>query len=63
MQESRFLPFLQKFDGFDMAVVLEFVNTFKGGRVRVTSLKFEVTKESIVKATSLSLTGEHWFKM
>ena len=31
LQESGFLPFLKKFDGFDMAMVLEFARTFKEG--------------------------------
>jgi len=62
LQESGFLPLLQKFYGFDKVVVLEFTRTFKGGQVTVGSLKFKVTKESIVQATGLPLTGEHWFK-
>ena len=62
LQEFGFLPFLQKFDGFDMAIVLEFARTFKEGRVRVKSLKFKITKEFISQTTCLPLTGEHWFK-
>jgi len=31
LQESGFLPFLQKLDGFNMAMVLEFARTFKEG--------------------------------
>lgn len=45
-----------------MAMVLEFAQTFEGGRARVGSLEFEVTKESIVQATCLPTTGEQWFK-
>lgn len=62
LQESGFLPFLQNFNGFDMAVVLEFTRTFKEGQVRVGSLEFKVTEESIAQATDLPLIGEHWFK-
>jgi len=40
LQESRFLPFLQKFDGFDMVVALEFAKTFEGGQAKVGSLEF-----------------------
>lgn len=59
MQESRFFPFLQKFDGFNMVVVLEFARTFKKGRVRAGSLKFKITKDFIAQATGLPLTREH----
>ena len=62
LQESGFLLFLQNFDGFDMAVVLEFMKTFEGGRVRVKSLEFEVMEESIARATGLPTTREQWFK-
>lgn len=47
LQESRLLPFLQKFDGFDMVVVIEFARTFKEGQVRVESLKFKIIEEFI----------------
>ena len=47
LQESGFLPFLQKFDGFDMAIVLEFARTFKEGRDKVESLKFKIIEEFI----------------
>lgn len=47
LQESGFLPFLQKFDGFDMVIVLEFARTFKEGRVRVECLNFKIIEEFI----------------
>ena len=48
LQESGFLLFLYKFDGFDMVVAMEFAKTFKGGQSKFGSLEFEVTEESIV---------------
>lgn len=62
LQESRFLPFLQKFDKINMGVVLEFATTFKEGRVSVRSSKFEMNEEFISRATCLPLTGESSFK-
>jgi len=62
LQESGFLPFLQKINRFDMGVVLELERTLKEGRVRVRSFKFKITKEFVLQATCLSLIGEHWFK-
>lgn len=47
LQESRFLPFLQKNDGFNSIVALAFAQTFDGSRAKVGSLEFAVTKESI----------------
>jgi len=47
-QESGFLPFLQRFDGFDMAMALEFARTFEEGQAKVGSMEFEVMEESIV---------------
>lgn len=62
LQESRFLPFLQKFVGLDMVVVLEFANIFEGGRARVGSLELEVIEEFITRAIGLPTTREQWFK-
>lgn len=62
LQESGFLPFLQKFDGFYMVVVLELMRTFKGGLVKVSSLEFKIMEKSIAQDTCLPTIGEQWFK-
>lgn len=62
LQGSRFLPFLLKFDVYDLAVMLKFARTFDGSTTRVGSSEFEVTEHSIAQATGLATTREKWFK-
>lgn len=47
MQEEKFLPSLLKFHGFDLAMALEFSQTFDGCKAKVASLEFEVTEQTI----------------
>lgn len=62
MQDAGFLPFLLKFDGFDLAVALEFSWTFDGHKAKVGYLEFEVTEQTISQDTGLATTGKQWFK-
>lgn len=62
LQESGFLQFLQKFDGYEKEFALQFARSFKNDRVKIGPLKFKITKEFIVAAMSLDNTREKWFK-
>ena len=53
---------MQKFDGHDHEVALQFSRSFKNGRVQIGPLKFKVTEEFIAAATGLENTGEKYFK-
>lgn len=62
LQESGFLSFLQKFDGFDSAMAIVFFRTFDGSRAKVCSLEFPVTEESISQAIGFPAVRKKWFK-
>lgn len=62
LQEYGFLPFLQKFDGFDSAVTITFSWTFDGSQANIGSLEFAVTEESISHAIGLPIVGKKYFK-
>lgn len=62
LQESKFLLFLQKFDGFDSAVAIAFPRNFDGSQAKVGSLEFTVMEESISQARGLPAVGEKWYK-
>jgi len=47
LQESGFLPYLQRFHGFDSVAALTFAQTFDGSRAKVGSLEFTVIEDSI----------------
>ena len=62
LRDSDFLKFLQKFDGHNSEVALQFAKSFKNGWVKIGPLKFEVTEEFIAAATGLENNSEQWFK-
>jgi len=62
LHETRFLPFLVKFDMFNSTITLEFLRIFNGKTMFIGSLEFQVTEQFISRATELATTGEKRFK-
>ena len=56
------MPFLEKFDGYDMEIALQFAKTFDGHRTIIKGLELVITESLISRAVGLPRTGERWCK-
>ena len=59
---AGWMPFLEKFDGYDVEVALQFAKTFDGHRTIIKGLKLVITESLISRAVGLQRTGERWCK-
>ena len=56
------MPFLSKFDGYDLDVAIQFAKTFDGHQAVIKGMKLVITEELISQALELPNSGERWFK-
>ena len=62
LEEFGWLPFIRKFDGFNISVARQFALSFDGCRAKVRDLQLKVTEHSLSLATGLPVKGEKWSK-
>jgi hypothetical protein len=62
LEEFGWLPFIQKFDGFNPCVARQFALTFDGCRDKVGDVQLEINEQFLSLATSLPTTGQRWSK-
>jgi hypothetical protein len=62
LENSGWLVFIQRFEGFNLSVAQQFSLTFDGCRAKVGDIQIELNEEFISSATGLSATGQQWFK-
>jgi hypothetical protein len=62
LEEFGWLPFIQKFDGFNIPVARQFTLSFDGCRAKVGDVQLEVTEHSLSLATGLPVKGQKWSK-
>jgi hypothetical protein len=62
LEEFGWLPFIRKFDGFNISVARQFALSFDGYRAKVGDLQLEITEQSLSLATSLLVKGQKWSK-
>jgi hypothetical protein len=62
LENSGWLVFIQRFEGFNLSVAQKFVLTFDGYRAKVGDIQLELNEEFISSATGLPATGKRWFK-
>jgi hypothetical protein len=62
LEEFGWLPFIRKFDGFNIPVARQFALSFDGCRAKIGDLQLEVTEHSLGLATGLPVKGEKWSK-
>jgi hypothetical protein len=60
LEENGWLPFIQKFDGFNLCVSRQFAMTFDGCRAKVDDVQLEINERFISLATSFPATGQRW---
>jgi hypothetical protein len=62
LENSGWLVFIQRFEGFNLSVAQQFALTFDGCRAKVGDIQLELNEEFISSATGLAATGQRWFK-
>jgi hypothetical protein len=61
-EQAGWLQFLEKFQGFDFDLTMEFAQSFDGKQATVRRLNILVSEESMSRITGLPLQGEKWYK-
>ena len=62
LEEFGWLPFIRKFDGYNLTVARQFSLSFDGYRAKVGDVQLEITEQFLNLATSLSIMGQKWSK-
>jgi hypothetical protein len=62
LEEFGWLPFIRKFDGYNLTVARQFALSFDGCRAKVGDVQLEITEQFLSSATSLPVTGQKWSK-
>jgi hypothetical protein len=62
LEDNGWLTFVQRFEGFNLAVARQFAMTFDGCRAKVGDIQLEIDENFISSATGLPATGHRWFK-
>jgi hypothetical protein len=58
LENSGWLVFIQRFEGFNLSVAQKFALTFDGCRAKVGDIQLELNEEFISSATGLAATGQ-----
>jgi hypothetical protein len=62
LERFGWIPFIRKFDGYDITVSWQFSLSFDGYRAKVGDVQLEVTEHSLSSSTGLHVEGEKWSK-
>jgi hypothetical protein len=58
LEENGWLPFIQRFEGFNLCIARQFSMTFDGCRAKVGDIQLEIDEQFIGLATGLPATGQ-----
>lgn len=62
LENSGWLVFIQRFEGFNLSVAQQFALTFDGYMAKVGDIQLELNEEFLISAIGLPATGQRWFK-
>jgi hypothetical protein len=62
LENSGWLVFIQKFEGFNLSVAQQFSLTFDRCRAKVRDIQLKINEEFLSSATGLPARGKRWFK-
>ena len=62
LENSGWLVFIQRFEGFNLSVAQQLALTFDGCRAKIGDIQLEMNEKFISSATRLAATGQRWFK-
>jgi hypothetical protein len=58
LEDSGWLMFVQRFEGFNLLVAQQFTLTFDGCRAKLGDIQLELNEEFISSTTELAATGQ-----
>jgi hypothetical protein len=62
LERNGWLVFIEKFEGFNLAVAQQFPLTFDGYRAKIGDVHLELNEDFLSLATGLAAEGKKWFK-
>jgi hypothetical protein len=62
LEDSGWLTFVQRFEGFNLFFAQQFTLTFDGCRAKVGDVQLEINEEFISSTTGLASMDQRWFK-
>jgi hypothetical protein len=62
LEDTGWLTFVKRFEGFNLCVERQFAMTFDGCRAKVGDIQLEIDEQFISLATGLLASGQRWFK-
>jgi hypothetical protein len=62
LERNGWRVFVEKFEGFNLAVAQQFALTFDGCRAKIGDVQLELNEDFISSATGLPAVGQKWFK-
>jgi hypothetical protein len=62
LERNGWLVFIEKFEGFNLAVAQQFSLTFDGCRAKVGDIQLELNEDFLSSTTGLLAKGQKWFK-
>jgi hypothetical protein len=62
LENNGWLPFIRKFEGFNLYVARQFTLTFDGCRAKVDDVQLQIDEQFISIATGLPTIGQRWSK-
>jgi hypothetical protein len=62
LERNGWRVFVEKFEGFNLAVAQQFALTFDGCRAKIGDIQLELNEDFISSATGLPAEGQKWFK-
>jgi hypothetical protein len=62
LEDSGWLTFVHRFEGFNLFVAQQFALTFEGCRAKVGDIQLEISEVFISSTTGLAAMGQRWFK-
>jgi hypothetical protein len=62
LEEFGWLPFIRKFNGYNLIVARQFALSFDGCRAKFGDVQLEITEQFLILATSMPVKGQKWLK-
>ena len=62
LERNGWLVFIEKFEGFNLAVAQQFALTFDGCRAKIGNIQLVLNEDFLSSATGLPTEGQKWFK-
>ena len=62
LREKQWLPFLEKFNGYNEEATKQFVFSFNGEKALIGNISFRISEDTIAQEIDINLEGGEYFK-